>query len=213
MSQSELVRIPAGHGKAVRLNAGEMVKLINTHGTQVVDCWALNAYDLYEFMSMESTRATNARLNPLLGDTFVTNQRRSIITLVEDTTSGIHDTFMAACDRYRYKLLGVEGYHRNCQDNLIEGLQEIGVTLPFKIAGSWNIFMNIPVLEDRNSVDFLPTQCESGQFVVLQAEMDLLRCVFGLSSGHPADSWGRGCTSQGLSLSSAISAVDRGLEV
>ena len=172
MSQSELVRIPAGHGRAVRLDAGQKVKLINTHGTQVVDCWALNAYDLREFMSMESTRATNVRLNPLLGDTFVTNERRSIITLVDDTTPGIHDTFMAACDRYRYKLLGVEGYHRNCQDNLIEGLQEIGVTLPFKIAGSWNIFMNIPVLDDRNSVDFLPTHCEPGQFVVLQAEMD-----------------------------------------
>lgn len=172
MSQSELVRIPAGHGKAVRLYAGEKVKLINTPGTQVVDCWALNAYDLGEFMSMESTRATNVRLNPLLGDTFVTNQRRPIITLVEDTTPGIHDTFMAACDRYRYKLLGVEGYHRNCQDNLIEGLQEIGVTLPSPIAGSWNIFMNIPVQQDRNSVDFLPTECEPGQFVVLQAQMD-----------------------------------------
>ena len=172
MSQSELVTIPAGHGKALRLDAGEKVKLINTPGTQVVDCWALNAYDLREFMSMESTRATNVRLNPLLGDTFVTNQRRPIITLAEDTTPGIHDTFMAACDRYRYKLLGVEGYHRNCQDNLVEGLQEIGVTLPFTIAGSWNIFMNIPVQQDRNSMDFLPTECEPGQFVVLQAEMD-----------------------------------------
>lgn len=172
MSQSDLVTISAGHGKAARLNAGEKVKLINTHGTQVVDCWALNAYDLREFMSMESTRATNKRLNPLRGDTFVTNQRRPIITLVEDTTPGIHDTFMAACDRYRYKLLGVKGYHRNCQDNMIEGLQELGVTPPFQIAGSWNIFMNIPVLDDRNSVDLRPTQCQPGQYVVLKAEMD-----------------------------------------
>ena len=172
MNQLEPIRIPAGHGKAVRLEAGAKVKLINTYGTQVVDCWALNAYDLTEFMSMESTRATNVRLNPILGDTFLTNRRRAIITLVEDTTPGIHDTVMAACDRHRYTLLGAKGYHRNCQDNLIEGLQEIGVTLPFSIAGSWNIFMNIPVQQDRNSLDFLPTQCEPGQFVVLQAKMD-----------------------------------------
>ena len=172
MSVSELIRIPAGHGKALRLSAGEKVKLINTHGTQVVDCWALNAYDLSEFMSMESTRATNVRINPILGDTFLTNRRRAIITLVEDTTPGIHDTMMAACDRHRYKLLGVKGYHRNCQDNLIEGMQELGVTLGFKIAGSWNIFMNIPVQQDRNSLGFLPTRCEPGQFVVLQAQMD-----------------------------------------
>ena len=36
----------------------------------------------------------------------VTNQRRPIVTLVEDTTPGIHDTIMAACDRQRYGLLG-----------------------------------------------------------------------------------------------------------
>ena len=52
----ERVTIPAGHGKAVRLVAGQSVKLINTHGTQVVDAWAHNAYDLTEYMSMESTR-------------------------------------------------------------------------------------------------------------------------------------------------------------
>ncbi|CAE6931407.1 hypothetical protein R69927_07172 [Paraburkholderia domus] len=40
--------VPAGHGKAIRLKAGQAVRVINTHGTQVVDCWAWNAYDLNE---------------------------------------------------------------------------------------------------------------------------------------------------------------------
>ncbi len=172
MSNQDLVTIPAGHGKAARLAAGQKIKLVNSHGTQVVDCWAFNAYDLAEYMSMESSRVWNLRLNPKLGDVFVTTQRRPILTLVEDTTPGIHDTFCAACDRYRYALLGVEGYHRNCQDNMFEGMAELGVTPPFPIPASWNIFMNIPVLEDRVSFDVRPTQCKPGDYIVIRAEMD-----------------------------------------
>ena len=172
MSNQDLVTIPAGHGKAARLAAGQKIKLVNSHGTQVVDCWAFNAYDLGEYMSMESSRVWNLRLNPKLGDVFVTTQRRPILTLVEDTTPGIHDTFCAACDRYRYALLGVEGYHRNCQDNMFEGMVELGVTPPFPIPASWNIFMNIPVLEDRISFDVRPTQCKPGDYIVIRAEMD-----------------------------------------
>ena len=172
MSSQDLVTIPAGHGKAARLAAGQKIKLVNSHGTQVVDCWAFNAYDLAEYMSMESSRVWNLRLNPKVGNVFVTTQRRPILTLVEDTTPGIHDTFCAACDRYRYALLGVEGYHRNCQDNMFEGMAELGVTPPFPIPASWNIFMNIPLLEDRVSFDVRPTECNPGDYIVIRAEMD-----------------------------------------
>ncbi len=172
MPGPELITIPAGHGKAARLRTGQRVKLINTHGTQVVDCWAFNAYELREYMSMEASRVWNQRLNPRVGDVFVTTQRRPILTLVEDGSPGIHDTVMAACDRYRYALLGVQGYHRNCQDNMVEGMSELGVTPPFHVPGSFNVFMNIPVLEDRNSLDVRPTKCRPGDHVVLRAEMD-----------------------------------------
>ncbi|HEY0286719.1 MAG TPA: urea carboxylase-associated family protein [Pseudomonas sp.] len=100
---SPTLTIPAGHGKAVRLKAGQSVRVINTHGTQVVDCWAWNAYDLQEFMCMEATRVWTQHLNPVVGDSFVTSARQPILTLVEDTSPGVHDTFMAACDRRRYE--------------------------------------------------------------------------------------------------------------
>ena len=172
MSESGLVTIPAAHGKAARLGTGQRVKLINTHGTQVVDTFAYNAYDLGEYMCMASSRVWNQRLNPKVGDVMVTNQRRPILTIVEDTTPGVHDTVMAACDRYRYGLLGCESYHRNCQDNMIEGLQELGVTPPAPNANSFNVFMNIPVGEDRNSLDFEPTVSQPGQYITFRAEMD-----------------------------------------
>jgi uncharacterized protein YcgI (DUF1989 family) len=164
--------VPAGHGKAVRLNAGQSVRIINTHGTQVVDCWAWNAYDLQEYMCMETTRVWNQRLNPIIGDSFVTNQRHAILTVVEDTSPGVHDTFMAACDRKRYQLLGVCGYHRNCCDNMFEGMFELGITPPRPNLASFNIFMNIRVQPDGIRLKTLPTVTQPGQYLTLRADMD-----------------------------------------
>ena len=39
----------------------------------------------------------------------------------------MHDTLIAACDLYRYKNLGVEGYHDNCADNMRLALKAIGL--------------------------------------------------------------------------------------
>ncbi len=120
------IEVAAGHGAAFPLAKGQAARLINTHGTQVVDCWAWNAADLSEHMSMEASRVFTQRLNPIIGDSFVTTRRRPILTLVEDTSPGIHDTFMAACDAHRYELLGVKTYHRNCLDNMMEAMRAIG---------------------------------------------------------------------------------------
>ena len=39
MTESELMTIPARKGRAVRLSKGQGIKIINTHGQQVVDTW------------------------------------------------------------------------------------------------------------------------------------------------------------------------------
>src|SRR5690242_16123916 len=109
----ERITIPARKGKAARVAKGQIVKVINTHGEQVVDTWAFNAADTGEFMSMEHSRATMGKIIPAVGDSLVINRRRPILTIVEDTTPGIHDTLLAACDRYRYELLGAKGHHDN----------------------------------------------------------------------------------------------------
>jgi len=41
-AESTLVRIPARQGAAVKLAAGMTIKVVNTHGHQVVDTWAFN---------------------------------------------------------------------------------------------------------------------------------------------------------------------------
>ncbi len=164
--------IPARYGKALRLAKGEAVQVVNLHGTQVVDCWAYNAADVSEYMCMEATRVWNQRLNPQVGDSFITDQRHPILTLVEDTSPGVHDSFMAACDARRYELLGCREPHRNCHDNLHEAMAELGVTLPHGNLASLNIFMNIAVQPDGRSLKTLPTVTRPGDYIILRAEMD-----------------------------------------
>ena len=125
-----LVEIPARRGKAIRLRRGQTVRVINTTGQQVVDTWAFCADNVAEFMSMEHSRVAIGRIIPTVGDTLVTNRRRPILTLSEDTSGGIHDTLFAACDRWRYQLLGCAGYHDNCTDNLAAALAELGLVAP-----------------------------------------------------------------------------------
>ena len=50
------VTVPGSHGRAIRLNAGETVRVVNTHGTQVVDFWALRADRPEIAMSMQHSR-------------------------------------------------------------------------------------------------------------------------------------------------------------
>ncbi len=172
-----IITIPARRGKAAFLGRGKRVKIINTHGQQVIDTWAFNRADLTEFMSMEHSRTALARVMAGTGDSMVTNHRRPILTLLEDTTPGIHDTLLAACDRYRYELLGCAGYHDNCTDNLAAALAELGLT-PSETASPWNLFMNIPVGED-GSLSFEVPMSNSGDYVLLGAEMD---CVIAFSA-------------------------------
>ena len=109
----------------------------------MVDTWAFSAEDPTEWMSMEASRAWFLKLAAAVGDSFVTNRRRPILTLVEDTSGGAHDMLMAACDLHRYGLLGVKGHHDNCRDNLHAALKELGVTIP-ATPSPLNVFMNIP---------------------------------------------------------------------
>ena len=86
--EPELFTIPARKGRAVRLGAGEAIQIVNTHGAQVVDTWAFSAEDPTEFLSNEHMRATLGKLWPGQGDPLVTNRRRPIMIMEEDTSPG-----------------------------------------------------------------------------------------------------------------------------
>lgn len=168
--------VPARRGRAVRLDKGQAIQIINTRGSQVVDTWCFNADDMGEFLSMEHLHASLERIFPAQGDALVTNRRRPILTLEEDTSPGRHDTVIAACDEHRYAQLGALGYHDNCTDNLADALEALGLTAE-RCPAPLNLWMNIPVAADGRITWGEPLS-RPGDYVTLRAQMD---CVVVMS--------------------------------
>ena len=170
--ESSLITIPARCGRALRVPAGASIKVINTHGQQVVDTWAFVEGDTTEFMSMEHSRAQMGTVFPTVGSTLRSNHRRPMLSFTEDTSGGRHDTLIAACDPYRYQLLGCTEPHANCTENLHAALRELSQVAPLTPC-PLNLFMNIPV-DAAGGFTFEPPRCGPGAWVTLRAELDLI---------------------------------------
>ena len=164
--------VPARQGKAAYVKAGAAITIINTYGTQVVDTWCFMRDDLTEFMSMEHQRSVSQSVFPSVGAPLYSNRRRPILTLEEDTSPGRHDTLLAACDVYRYQMLGCTEYHDNCTDNLAAAMTEIGLVAP-ETPSPLNLWMNIPFTSD-GATEFCPPLSKPEDFVRLRAHHDVI---------------------------------------
>ncbi len=161
------ITLKARQGIAVSVSAGQRVRVVNLHGTQVVDLWAVDPGDPEHHVSMEHTRVALSKLVPQVGDHLYSSQRRPMLTVAQDTSPGVHDTLMAACDQERYRLLGAPEGHANCADNYRQALAAVGIEVE-RVPAPLNVFMNIPWHEDGR-LEFLPTVASPGDFVELEA--------------------------------------------
>lgn len=231
--------VPARRGAATLVKQGQKIKVINTHGNQVVDTWALalpssaiattsskveaalypnatsdspskyteasnKAASAPEYMSMCHCRASLLKVTPAVGDIMVSQKRAPMVKLVEDTSPGVHDTLIAACDRWRYSELGVQGYHESCTDNFWDAVHSLAVSssisaeekealqglegkLGSKVPDPFNLFMNIPITAEgegaRRGLSFEGPLTKPGDYVVLEA----LRDVVVVMSACPQD--------------------------
>jgi len=116
--------IPARKAVAVAIQQGQSIKITNSYGKQVVDFWAFNAKDPHDYLSMVHTRTVLLKISISVGDKLVSTRRKPIVTLVEDTTPGVHDIIWSACSPERYAMQGVVGHHDNCADNMHTALKE-----------------------------------------------------------------------------------------
>ncbi|KAK4553141.1 hypothetical protein LTR86_009868 [Recurvomyces mirabilis] len=151
---------------------------------------ATNAADAppMEFMSMPHSRAASLHMVPKINDTLVSNLREPMLTLVEDTSPGIHDTLMAACDPSRYRGLGVKEWaeHGSCSENLVLALKELNERAGLKgakgvgadvtinsVPAPLNLFMNIP-WDDEGDLGFKAPKGKAEDYVRLKAERDVV---------------------------------------
>jgi uncharacterized protein len=173
----ETTLVPGGVGRAVRVGEGQYFRVTDVAGGQVGDLFAFSLTDPAEYASAEHTRVAIRRLFPRPGDPVLTNRRRPILSVVEDTSPGRHDMLYAACDPARYVLLGADSAHRSCAGNLREAVGEHGLGLP-SVPQPLNIFMDVRAQEDGTLVSH-PASSRPGDYVAFRAAMD---CLVVLSS-------------------------------
>lgn len=123
-----------------------------------------------------------------MNDTLVTNLREPILTLVEDTSPGVHDTLVAACDPNRYKQLGAPDWeqHGSCAENLVLALKELNERAGLKgakgvgadvsvntVPAPLNLFMNVAWEQDGH-LSFGKPKSKAGDYVRFLAERDVV---------------------------------------
>jgi uncharacterized protein len=167
--------VTAGFGRAIRLSPGDHLRISLPDGPQVADMFAFVPPDLSEVLSTEHTRSCTERLAPRVGEAFYSNRRRPMLRIVEDTSPGIHDLLLSACDRERYALLGHVGPHRSCVENLREALQHLDLTPP-EIPSPVNLFENVVIGRD-GSLAIAPPLANRGDSILLAAMIDVVIVV------------------------------------
>lgn len=176
-----LLHIPPQSGIAFTLEKGQRMRVIDVEGEQVSDlvCFAHN--EPSEHFSSGRTVDYNGKLFMTAGDMLYSNRSRAMMTIVADRV-GNHTCLYAPCSQEMFEIsYGVTAPHPNCLDNLNTNLAPFGLNAQH-IAAPFNIFMHVTV-SPEGQLAILPPRSKAGDYLELQAEMDLIVGLTACSAG------------------------------
>ena len=135
--------IPAREFYGLKMTKGQILRIIDLEGQQVMDYMAFNAQDPAEKQSMVWTNVMNRTWKIIKGHVLYSNRAAPMFKLLEDTV-GMNYTGGGYCTEYgNFVRYGVRGT-RNCGDNLENALAPFGVRRrDMDEAANFNIFMNV----------------------------------------------------------------------
>ena len=160
-------------GLGLRLEAGQILRVIDPMGEQVSDVVAFAAADKSEWLSSGRSLDYNNSVYLTTGHVLYSNRSNPMFTILEDRV-GRHDFLLTPCSPETFEILyeGHEGYHPSCFENLAKNLDRFGIA-PDDIPTSFNVFMNVGILPS-GELEIGPPLSGPGDFVDLRAEMDLV---------------------------------------
>lgn len=166
--------VQAGHGRTFEVKAGQFLTIIDVEGQQAADFVAVMAGDKSEKLSPTHTRRKLGSIFFDVGDHLYSSLDRPLLRVVADTV-GVHDANVPACDDTRFTVdFNVAG-HRNCLDNMHEGLALHGLS-KFDVPEPFNLFQNGPVTADRRMQVTDPTS-KPGDYITFEVLEDLVCAV------------------------------------
>lgn len=155
------------------MKKGQRLKVMDIEGEQVSDFICFNQHDTREYLSSGRTIDYAETIFLTKGHAFYSNRSNIMFELVEDTV-GRHDFLLTPCSADTFRIIyGHTNPHRGCLGNLSESLKQFGIT-PDAIPICFNIFMHVKVDGDSGKISVLPPKSKAGDYIVLEAKMDLI---------------------------------------
>ena len=160
-------------GMGLRLERGQVLRVIDAEGEQVSDVVAFASEDISERLSSGRSIDYNNTVYLTTGHVLYSNRSNPMFTILEDRV-GKHDFLLTPCSPETFEILyeGHEGYHPSCFENLTKSLERFGIA-DDDIPTTFNAFMNVDILPS-GELRIGPPLSKPGDFVDLRAEMNLV---------------------------------------
>ena len=178
----QLKVIPPRSGTAFMLRQGQKLKVVDVQGEQVSDFVCFNLHDKSEYLSSGRTLDYEETIFLTKGNSFYSNRSNVMFQMLEDTV-GRHDFLLAPCSAEMFKITyGHTDPHHGCFGNLKQALSEFGIHGD-DIPTCFNIFMHVTVDGTTGKLSVLPPKSKAGDFIILEANMDLIIGMTSCSAG------------------------------
>ncbi len=193
----ETVVVPPRQGRAFRVPAGHLFRIVCTEGPQVGDLNLWHAHDPRERFFSGKTRALHGT-HVTVGDRLWSTLPflRPMATITADSLAwygfdadgaGVHDVIGTRCDPYTNRLLRGEDYHQCCHSNLARAFAEAtGASLAeaeFAVHDVLNVFMCTGFTRDTHQYFMKASPVRPGDFLEFFAEIDLLGALSACPGG------------------------------
>ncbi len=169
--------VAAGDPWGGRIQKGDVLRIVDVEGHQGVDFLCYNADEPEERYHAPNTMKKARRISLEKGDILYSDVARPMMTVIGDTC-GHHDTIGGCCSAPSNQMLyGVKGVP-GCRENFLAALKQFGLGRK-DIVPNINFFCNVPVNSSYKLADavFEPGASKPGDYVELQAEMDVLAVI------------------------------------
>ena len=166
--------LPPGEGLGLTVKKGQVIRIIDIEGQQVVDFVCYNSQDKEEKLWIGTTILINGNVFIKKGHGLYSQYLNKMFAIMEDTC-GVHDLLLGACSPEVYeKYYDVKG-HNSCIDNFVRALAPYGLKRK-DIPMNLNIFMHCPIQDDGSyGIDY--SKSRRGDFIDLKAEMDSIVAI------------------------------------
>ncbi len=174
--------IPPCSGTSFILLAGQELVITDIEGEQVADLVCYNLQDPSEYLSSGRTIDYAETIFLTTGHPLYSNRSNVMLQIVDDTV-GRHDFLLSPCSAEMFRIIyGDLDPHPGCFGNLCMALEGYEIS-PDQIHTTFNIFMNVDVDAVTGRIKVLPPRSKAGDFIILEAMMDLIVGLTACSAG------------------------------